>query len=376
MSSEALAQPVISASELQSWLQQGRPVVVVDIRRKADRCEWHIPGSLHVDAYDALKAGDTSPLQRLALPTDRPVVTVCQHGETARLATRTLVALGFDARTLAGGMQAWSLAWNTAVVPLEGSPARVVQVRRTGKGCLSYLIGSGGDAVVIDAAVDPTVYVQLAAENGWRIRRLFETHVHADHLMRTRALAELTGAALHLPRQRRVSYPFTPVDDGEQWEIGETRMTFLHTPGHTEESMCCLLDGAALFTGDTLFVDGVGRPDLEAPEPGAVWMHARRLYGSLQKLAQLGEPTWVLPGHAGQPVPFDGRPVAAALGEVKSRIADLLALDEEAFAAQLVRRIPETPPNYREIVRLNETGGPWPADPTALELGPNRCAVA
>ncbi len=376
MSSEALAQPVISASELQSWLEQGRPVVVVDIRRATDRCAWHIPGSLHVDAYDALKAGDTSPLQRLALPTDRPVVTVCQHGETARLATRALVALGFDARTLAGGMQAWSLAWNTAVVPLADSAARVVQVRRTGKGCLSYLIGCDGEAVVIDAALDPAVYLKLAAENGWRIRRLFETHAHADHLMRTRVLAELTGAALYLPRQDRVSYPFTPVDDGEQWQVGESRLTFLHTPGHTEESMCCLLDDAALFTGDTLFVDGVGRPDLEAPEPGAVWRHALRLHGSLRRLARLGEQTWVLPGHAGQPVPFDGRAVAAPLGEVKRRIAGLLALDQEAFAAQLIRRIPETPPNYREIVRLNETGGPLPADATALELGPNRCAVA
>lgn len=369
-------EPVVSASELQSWLEQGRPVVVVDIRRAAERGEWHIPGSLHVDAYDALKAGDASPLEGLTLPADRPVVTVCQHGETARLATRALLARGVDARTLVGGMQAWSLAWNTAAVPLANIPARIVQVRRTGKGCISYLVGCGGEAVVIDAAMEPAVYLELAASNGWRIRRLFETHVHADHLMRTRALAELTGATLHLPRQGRVAYPFTPVDDGEQWQVGESRLTFLHTPGHTDESMCCLLDAAALFTGDTLFVDSVGRPDLEAGDSSAVWGHARRLHGSLRRLAQLGDDTLVLPGHAGQPVPFDGRPVAAALGEVRRRIADLLALDEEAFAAHLVRRIPETPPNYRQIVRLNETGEPWPADPAALELGPNRCAVA
>lgn len=368
-------EPFISASELQRWLEQGRAVTILDIRRAAERAEWHIPGSLHVDAYDALKAGDASPLQGLALPADRPVVTVCQHGETARLATRALVARGLDARTLSGGMQAWSLAWNTATVPLPGSPARVVQVRRTGKGCISYLIASGAEAAVIDAALEPAVYVELAASNGWRIRQLFETHIHADHLMRARALAELTGATLHLPHQRRVAYPFVPVHDGDEWRLGESRLVFLHTPGHTDESLCGLLDGVALLTGDTLFVDGLGRPDLEAADPAVVRGHARRLHRSLRRLAGMDDRILVLPGHTGQPVPFDGRPVAAPLGEVKRRVGELLALDEEAFVAHVVERLPPTPPNYREIVRLNETGEPWPGDPTALELGPNRCAV-
>src|SRR5207249_1026707 len=97
-----------------------------------------------------------------------------------------------------GGMRAWSLAWNTAEVSCPGSTARIVQLRRTGKGCLSYLIGSNGAAVVIDASLDPQVYHRLADEHGWRIRTILETHVHADHLFRVLAApARVASRARH-----------------------------------------------------------------------------------------------------------------------------------------------------------------------------------
>src|SRR5439155_19689078 len=86
-----------------------------------------------------------------------------------------------------------SLAWNAAELPCPGSAARIVQLRRTGKGCLSYLIGSNGAAAVIDASLDPRVYQRVADTHGWHIRTVLETHVHADHLSRARALAADTG---------------------------------------------------------------------------------------------------------------------------------------------------------------------------------------
>src|SRR5205085_4353554 len=130
-------------------------------------------------------------------------------------AAEQLRARGIAARSLVGGMQAWSHAWNTAVVPVAGSAAEIIQVRRTGKGCLSYLVGAAEEAVVIDAALDPAVYQALAAEHGWRIRQVLDTHIHADHLSRSRRLAAATGARLYLPAQERVRYPFTALRDGD-----------------------------------------------------------------------------------------------------------------------------------------------------------------
>src|SRR5215217_230307 len=135
---------------LWQWLEQGRPVTILDVRPSDERAEWAIPGSIHVDAYHALKAGDPQALASVELPDNVPVVTICGAGKTSLIAAQELQARGMPARSLRGGMQAWSLAWNHAPVSVPGSAAQVIQVRRTGKGCLSYLIGADGAAAVID----------------------------------------------------------------------------------------------------------------------------------------------------------------------------------------------------------------------------------
>src|SRR5215212_5549856 len=207
--------PAVDVAALRAMLEDHALVTVLDIRKTEDYAEWAIPGSFHIDAYEALKAGDPDALADAAIPMDAPVVTICGAGKVSITAMEQLRARGYDARSLAGGMKAWSLAWNSADVPVLGSAATVIQVRRTGKGCLSYLIGDGGRAVVIDAALAPGVYQDLAAQQDWTITRVLDTHVHADHLSRSRLLAEATGAALHLPEQDRVRYPFIPIRDGD-----------------------------------------------------------------------------------------------------------------------------------------------------------------
>jgi len=359
---------------LRQWLEEGRPVLVLDVRPAEERAEWAIPGSIHVDAYHALKAGDPQALASVELPKNVPVVTICGAGKTSLIAAEQLQARGVPARSLKGGMQAWSLAWNAAEVGVKGSTARVIQVRRTGKGCLSYLVGADGNALVIDPSLHPDVYRDLALRQGWRITHVLETHLHADHLSRARALAEQSGAALRLPAGHRVAAPFTPLVDGETIAIGAARLTVLHTPGHTPESSCYLLDGGALFTGDTLFLAAVGRPDLHASQAGAR-EKAQALYRSLQRLLQLDPGVVVLPGHTSEPIAFNGQSVAASLGEVRTRLA-LLREGEATFVDTILARIPPTPPNHEQIIALNEAGKLPEGDPTALETGANRCAVA
>jgi glyoxylase-like metal-dependent hydrolase (beta-lactamase superfamily II) len=271
-------------------------------------------------------------------------------------------------------MKAWSLAWNSAELPLPTGQAQVIQVRRTGKGCLSYLVGSQGEALVIDPALDPKVYLDLAQEHGWTISHIFETHIHADHLSRARTLAEQCGATLHLPAQDRAAYPFQPIQDNDELTIGAARLAALRAPGHTGESTCYLLDNQTLFTGDTLFLAAVGRPDLEATA-AETQARARLLYHSLQRLLTLSPETLILPGHTSEPIAFDGQAIAASLAQVSQAVA-LLHLPETRFIETILARIPPTPPNHHRIVELNEAGLLPDEDPTNLEAGANRCAVA
>lgn len=365
---------MIEPDTLRDWLDEGRQVTLLDVRPTSERAEWSIPGSIHIDAYDQLQAGDPDALAGLHLPEDVPVVTICAAGKTSLIAAEQLRARGIAALSLAGGMRAWSLAWNTADLVLPASAAQVVQVRRTGKGCLSYLVGAGDTAAVIDPSVEPQVYLTIARQRGWRIAYVLETHLHADHLSRAYALQQASGATLLLPAGHRVALPFTPIDDGEVVDLGNARLQAIHTPGHTPESTTYLLDAAALFTGDTLFLSAVGRPDLHADD-AAARAKAHVLYHSLQRLVALPQHVLVLPGHTSEPIAFDRRAISAPLADVRAHTA-LLEEDEPAFVEALLARIPPTPPNHAQIIALNEQGVFDLPDPAELEAGANRCAIA
>ena len=368
--------------ELRYLLETGAPVTVLDIRTESDRAEWWIPDSIHAEAYDALQRGDPTPLNGLDLPLTAPVVAVCRAGVVAQAAARHLAEGGYRAFYLEGGMRAWSQAWNHAAVSIAEPDVAVIQVRRTGKGCLSYLIGSRGGAAVIDPSVDPGVYLRLAEERGWRITAVMDTHIHADHVSRNRELARLTGARLFLPAQERAHYAHQALHDGDQVHVGSATITAFGTPGHTPESTCYRLGDRVIFTGDTLFLGAVGRPDLEATNDQAA-ARARPLHASLTRILALSDRTLVLPGHTDRPVPFDRRPVAATLGELRTEgdalprwFGETRPSGPDDFAEWVLGRLPPTPANHREIVRLNEAGVARPANLEALEAGANRCAVS
>src|SRR5438034_1025122 len=345
--------PTISTEGLRELLERGAMVTVLDVRPAAERAEWSIPGSVHVDVYEALRRRDPNALAEFHPTNGGRVVTVCAAGKTSMLAAERLRARGLDAVSLEGGMRAWSLAWNTAELPCPGSTTQIVQLRRTGKGCLSYLIGSNGDAAVVDASLDPRVYHRMADEHGWRICTVLEPHVHADHLSRARALAADTGAKLCLPTTDRVSFEYAPLKDGDIVRVGSAGLRALHTPGHTPESTSYLLDDRALFTGDTLFLAAVGRPDLEASAEQAR-SRAHVLHASLHRLLALPPETVILPAHTSEPVAFDGGPISATLEEVQERTS-LLRDTEETFVSQILTRCRAGATSDRKSTRLNSS---------------------
>lgn len=368
----------VEPRELLRKLERGEALTIVDIREPEEFASWRIAGAVNVPSYEALLAGHPDSLLAGArrLPRDRPLVAVCRRGIVSRRATALLASLGYEAASLKGGMRAWGAVWSEAKVPFGRTGAVLVQVRRNGKGCLSYLFGDKGEAAVVDPSVEAAAYEEIASREGLRIRCVLETHVHADHVSRARALCARTGARLLMPPNDRVCAPFEPFREGERLAVGGVDVEPIATPGHTGESACYLLSGEALLTGDTLFLDGVGRPDLERGDAGAE-PSARRLWRSLRDLVGRLSPSnpLVLPAHETGPVGFDGVPIAAPLREVVARVT-LLCESEEVFVSRVVRGLGAKPPNFDRIIAINEgRAGSGEGDSLDLEAGPNRCAA-
>ena len=223
-------------------------------------------------------------------------------------------------------------------------------------GCASYLIGCGtlGTCAVVDPRADDVdSYVRFAGIKNMRIAQVIDTHVHADHRSGGVELAKLTGAAYRLHESADVAVPFTPMLDGEEIELGNTRVRVLHTPGHSPESVSLLVtdlkrgtDPWFVLTGDTLFVGAVGRPDL----PGHARENAAELYASIhEKLLTLPDDLEIYPGH------FSGSLCGAGLsGKPSSTVAfekrsnTMLSKDRDAFVAALA----DVPPKPAEMERI------------------------
>ncbi|HXR23441.1 MAG TPA: MBL fold metallo-hydrolase [Acidimicrobiales bacterium] len=255
------------------------------------------------------------------------------------------------------------MVYDTAILEIPG--ARIVQVRRRGKGCPSYVIGARADAFVVDPSLD--------AE--WRISRVFDTHPHADRLSGARALADQTGASLHLNPADAFGFAFSPLHDGGRFELGGgvgLSVAAVHAPGHTQGSTIYVVGGHAVLSGDTLFVCGVGRPDLaERAEE-----FAANLYRSLHdEVLSLADGVTVLPAHYGDDVlVVPGNPVSATVAELRATLRPL-SLGPEEFVAWATARVGQRPPNYLEMMKANMTGAPAGPGLRQLELGPNRCSV-
>ncbi len=358
----------IEASELAARLGARDEPYVVDVREPDEFAAWSIPVAVNIPVGElAARIGE--------VPADREVVAVCASGSRSAVAAETLSRAGRHVANLAGGMQAWSGTYDS--VTLEFDELRIVQVRRRGKGCLSYLVGSGDRAFVVDPSADVDVYQRLADEHGWVIERVFDTHLHADHLSGARALAAVTGATLHLNPADTFEFPYEPLRDGDRFGLPGGRgltVSALRTPGHTRGSTVYLVDERAALTGDTLFVDSVGRPDL-ADQAEAF---ANDLYDSLHgTLSGLPDDLLVLPGHYGDDVVVRAdREVGASLGQLRRELS-ALSLDRDTFVAWAAARSVDRPPNYTRIIEANMGRA---SDPLSvlrqLEVGPNRCAVS
>jgi glyoxylase-like metal-dependent hydrolase (beta-lactamase superfamily II) len=363
----------ITVQELQNKLTKRENVFILDVRPTDQRNEWKIADSAHVDVYKKLNDGDETALDLVEVPKDATVVTVCAAGKTSALASKLLQRKGVAAYSLKGGMKAWNYAWNKAEVTFSNG-INVIQVRRAAKGILSYILGTAGEAVVIDAALNPDVYIAIADENGWKIKYVMDTHIHADYVSRTRELAKASGATHVMIDSAKVSFQYAGIPNHGSIRFGNEQIEFIHTPGHTWESTTFKLGDIAIFTGDTLFVDSVGRPDLKA-NLAEGFEKAKALYKSLKQLLFLNADILVLPAHTSNSISFDNRMIADSIMNIKSRVK-LIHLTESEFLEYISSKIPPTPPNYLTIATINKNGVYNVLELADLEAGGNHCAIA
>jgi glyoxylase-like metal-dependent hydrolase (beta-lactamase superfamily II)/rhodanese-related sulfurtransferase len=378
--------PSVDVGGLLARLDRGEPLLLLDVRNEQDFAHWRLEARSPVELvhlpYFVFLEDLGGAMARL--PRDRELVVVCGHGGSSELVAGLLLEAGLAAANVRGGMAAYGCHLEAVAVPLEGearSRFSLWQVNRRGKGCLSYVVVSGGDAVVVDPSRDADWYQDFAAARAARIVRVLDTHVHADHV----------SGGPELARRLRVPYfvdagegfdlrrTVTRLADGERLRLGgprgvELEVRVLHTPGHTPGSASYLLDGRYLLSGDTLFVGGIGRPDLG----GHVEEWGRALFDTVsRRLAALPPDTVVLPAHYAtlREIGPDGV-VAGRLGKIRGSVPELRAATPEAFVASIRASLADPPASYAEIVGVN-LGADASAERIAeWELGRNQCAVA
>ncbi|WP_436794557.1 MBL fold metallo-hydrolase [Actinospongicola halichondriae] len=357
----------ITASELAQTIGTEAEPFVLDVRDRDEHTAWRIPGATNIPVAELADRLDE-------IPKSRPVVVHCAAGGRSLQAYQILEPSGFDVVDLEGGMGSWAKVYDTAELTAGG--ATVVQVRRRAKGCLSYVVGSCGEAYVVDPSLEVEVYEGIAADHDWKIVGVFDTHLHADHLSGARLLARRSGATLYLNPADTFDFDYEPLTDEQVFTLPcgtDLGVSVLHTPGHTEGSTIFRVGDDAILTGDTLFVDGVGRPDLadRAEE------FAHNLYTSLhERVLSLGDQARVLPSHVGEDVDIrPGEIVTATVGDLRRELRPL-ALDEDAFVSWAAAAATDRPPNYVEIIHANMGRPRVDADELRdLELGPNRCSL-
>lgn len=242
-----------------------------------------------------------------------------------------------------------------------------IQIERFYLGCLahaSYMVSSGGVAAVIDPQRDVDLYLEAAARNGLKIGHVIETHLHADFVSGHRELAERTGARIYVGDGSGALFPHVAVSDGDAIEFGRCRLEFLQTPGHTLESICITLADPdrggrprAVFTGDTLFVGDVGRPDL-SPHHTPQQL-AALLYRSLhEKLLALPDETEIYPAHGagslcGKQMSSES---SSTIGKERRSNYALRARTCDEFVHLLTDSLPARPEYFAEDAELNRRG--------------------
>ncbi len=367
------------ASEVAKKVVNNQPLFILDVRNGDAFADWKIEGGniqyLNIPYFDLLDGVEEVVSE---LPTDRDILVVCAKEGSSVMVAEMLSEEGVHAAYLEGGMKAWSEHLEPVKVGELSNGGELYQFVRLGKGCLSYMVISEGEAAVIDATRMATIFLDFAQEKGATIKYVFDTHLHADHISGGRAIAEATGASYYLPPKdaEGVVFEYAALENGLEVEIGSLKLEIeaLYSPGHTIGSTSFIVDQKYLMTGDILFIDSIGRPDLAGLAEDWVGDLRESLYSRYQKLA---DELIVLPAHFMiiEELNRDGS-VAKKLSDLFKENHGLNIADEQEFRDLVTENLPPQPNAYQDIRKTNMGQiTPDKEIQREMEIGPNRCAV-
>ena len=402
----------IDPEELKKKIDNNENIFLLDVRTPQEYAAWRISYENHDNPklipVDRLFMKDPTLLKEI--PKEKEIVTVCAHGNRSMIAAKILNQLGYNVKSVKGGMAGWNKVYDVAEIPVvKEAPFKIWQIRRISKGCIGYIISSKEDktATVIDPSREIyESFLKTAQDNELQITQLLDTHQHADHVSGIVKLVKTITTETNMEKIRIYLSSLEEYDtsktelkdimyvkDGDKIDIDDkVTLRAIHTPGHTNGSMSFILEygpndnnnnnindknptNSYLFTGDTLFVDGVGRPDLRDQAK----KFAELLYDTYhKKILQLPDDTVVLPAH------FNGTsialkhtvPILETLGIIKKRVK-LLSMNKEEFIDYIADTVQPRPGNYKTIISINKKMLPYDEIEMAdLEAGPNSCAIS
>lgn len=395
----------IDVTKVKEKLDKGEDVFILDVRTPEEHDTWKF-------SYDRYQETPVIPMDRLVssenivseqIPKDKEILTVCSHGNRSQMAAHVLSKMGYKVKNIKGGMAAWNQVYDVAKLPGSNIIATatetqateqvaVWQLRRVSKGCMGYVIAVGDAATVIDSTCDlDSSVLRLAEDNGLKITNVIDTHMHADHVSGLSTIAKRIGANAFISAEEEyepaidLGIQVTPIKDNQKIPVGDNvSLIAIHTPGHTEGSMSFVLNldkkeegqktRSCIFTGDTLFVNAVGRPDLH----NMAMEFADKLYDTYQsKILQYPDNSIILPAH------FDTNSITVkhneliseTIGSIKRKVKPL-SIPKNDFIEFMVSSVAPRPANYEKIIQINKELIPCNRINSGnLEEGPNSCGI-
>jgi glyoxylase-like metal-dependent hydrolase (beta-lactamase superfamily II) len=380
----------ISVAELFRLISEPNNLLLLDVRNEEDFNAWRIesrftPETLQIFYGDIIEDEDLLAGQ---VPGDRQVVVLCAKGGASDYVAEILRnRFGIPAINVSEGMAGWGNFYRIQAV-VETEQYQIYQVSRPARGCLSYILVSRGQAAIIDPLRHTRHYLDFLNEKDASLAFILDTHAHADHISGGPELAKATGASYHLHPYDGI-HPFDMLPakiyyemlrDGQAFELGDLSLHTIHTPGHTLGQVNFLATSGRgesfLFSGDNLFVQSFGRPDLGGQ--GEAW--APLVYETIfhKVKQQVPEQALVLPGHFAsmEEAGSDGL-IAKSLSSLWVENRDLQFTDRAAFIDFILGHLPQMPEQYVEIKRVNAGwSSPDEEEASELELGKNICALS
>ena len=371
-----------TAGDLFEWLINEEDFLLLDVRNDVEFGRFKVEGPypfdmVNVPYMEFIEMEDESVAR---VPCGKKVRVVCAKEGSSKFVGDILVNHGYeDVAHMLVGIKAWGNLLSPVRVA-QGADYELYQFRRPGKASCSYGLISGQEMMVFDPAKDHQFYLDFAHAKGCTISKTFETHRQADYISGSDMLRKTAAVEIVAPEDdfKEARFPYTPARNGahHRFSAGGPAVEVIHTPGHTPGSTCYRIDGKYLITGDTVFIQSIGRPDLG----GMAEAWSGMLFKTMTEiLLKLDDHTLILPGHYMEWDEADPNlAFAATMGTIKERNSAIYAIDNEKdFYAFIKANMRPQPEEYAKIREIN--AGLLTADEDEqeiMDIGKNECAAS